>query len=77
MSMYIPTLQNVAALLSPFSDFITSISWRDGELVDVLISEAALRHFGTDWYPNHPVWVLFDALDLFAITYGYEMETAA
>lgn len=73
----IPTLHNFAALLSPFSDFITSISWRDGKPVDVVLSDNTLRVFGADWYPNHPVWVLFDALDLFDVDYGFEVEQAS
>lgn len=68
------TLVSFAALLAPFDGFIHNISWIDGEPVDVILTESALRHFGQDWHSNHVVWKLFDALDTFNINYGFAVE---
>jgi hypothetical protein len=77
VSIYTPTLHSFAALLEPFFNFISDISWVNGEPTAVMIDESAFRLFGPDWYPNHPLWELFDALDLFGIGYGFEVETVA
>ena len=68
------TLFSFAALVEPVTDFVTSISWLDGEPADVLLSEKALRHFGDRWYYDHPVWKLFDELDALNINYGFTEE---
>ncbi len=65
------TLRSFAALMEPVADFVTNVSWVDGEPVDVLLKEEALRFFGEQWRPEHPIWVLFDALDVFDINYGF------
>ena len=65
------TLTSFAALLEPFVDFVTSVVWSDGQPVEVLLHEDALRHFGETWYFDHPIWRLFDAFDLFGLTYGF------
>lgn len=65
------TLTSFAALLEPFTDFVTSVVWYDGQPVEMLLHDDAMRHFGADWYPDHPVWELFDALDVLGLTYGF------
>ncbi len=71
MSNLALTLTGFAALMEPVVDFVTNVSWVDGEPVDVLLDEKALRHFGTEWRPEHPIWELFDALDILDINYGF------
>lgn len=65
------TLISFAALMEPVADFVTSITWQDSQPVEVLLHEKALRHFGSDWYPDHPIWRLFDAFDDLGVTYGF------
>ena len=65
------TLTAFADLLEPFTDFVHNVSWLDGEPVDVVLTDEALRHFGADWHSNHIASKLFDALDTFNIDYGF------
>lgn len=65
------TLTTLAAIIAPVADFITSITWQDSQPVEVMLHEKALRHFGSDWYPGHPVWRLFDVFDDLGLTYGF------
>lgn len=74
MSVSTLTLTGFAALMEPVTDFVTSISWLDGEPADVLLSEKVLRHFGDRWYYDHPVWKLFDELDSWGVSYGFTSE---
>ena len=74
MSVSTLTLTGFAALMEPVTDFIVNVSWVDSQPVDVLLDEKALRFFGADWYPSHPVWELFDAFDVLNINYGFTEE---
>lgn len=65
------TLRSFAALMQPVADFIVSINWSNGQPVDVLLEEKALRYFGNSWYYDHPIWYLFDELDSWGVTYGF------
>ena len=65
------TLTGFAALMQPVTDFVTNVSLVNGEPVDVLLDGKALRFFGEQWRPEHPIWELFDALDILGINYGF------
>lgn len=71
------TLTGFAALMEPVTDFVTNVSWVNGEPVDVLLNEKALRFFGEQWRPEHPIWELFDALDTLGIDYGFTASEEA
>lgn len=62
------TLTAFAAALVPISGYVADVRWKDGEPVDVLLTEEALA------LSDVTLCNLFDQLDAWDICYGFIVE---